>query len=172
MNTGTIKKLMFICLVICTSLAISANSFAMNARDEENIAIVKSYYSRMSNGEIDRIMDMVSDNFMCKLYYPSETPSSGEYHGKQQLAGLLTNLHKSLESFSFEFDNFLAHSNQVVVLISEIQKVKATRKEASIRHVHVFTILRGLITRFDGFIDGDAYKYMWTADFDSVDENH
>lgn len=171
MNTKSAGKFLSMLLVICVCTLISASSFAMSAKDEENIAIVKSYYTKMANGEIDRITEMISDDFACRLYYPSETPSSGEYRGKQELAGLLINLHKSLESFSFEFDNFFAHKNQVVVLISEIQKVKATGKEASVKHVHVFTLRKGTIVRFDGFIDGDAYKNLWTADFKSVDES-
>lgn len=120
---------------------------------QEHIALVKHLYSAFTQGDIPRVLEVLSEDIDWLFYGPSEIPFAGHYRGKQEVAGFFTKALESSDFLVFEPLEFLPGANSVLVQGHERVRAKATGRIWETKWAHVFTIEGGKIVKLREYYD-------------------
>jgi ketosteroid isomerase-like protein len=126
--------------------------------EQVNVQVIRETYAAFNSGDIDSILDVLSDDVEWQVPGPSKIPYAGTYHGKRGAAEFFKTLAQTEDTQLFEQDRYFANGDQVVVLGRYAARLKQTGKIAQAELVHVFTMREGKITKFQEYLD-DTAKY-------------
>lgn len=126
----------------------------MNSQDAKQL--VMQGYKLFKNKDIKGLLALCTDNVEWTGPESDYIPFSGSYQGKEQVAQFFTLLDECQEMLQFEPQAFIAEGEQVAVTGREQGLVKATGEKYESSWVHVFTIQRGRIARFQHYEDTAA----------------
>jgi ketosteroid isomerase-like protein len=128
----------------------------MSMNPQENITTVRQAYENFKTGNIQGILNLVSDNVEWTLPEVQGVPVSGTRHGRSGVADFFATLSETQEVVSFEPRQFVAQGNTVVALGRYAFRVKTSRQQFESDWAHVFAIENGKITKFQEFTDTAA----------------
>jgi uncharacterized protein len=128
----------------------------MTMNPQENVRIAQQAYENFKQGNIQGIVDAVSDKIVWTLPEIQGVPVSGTRRGRNGVTEFFSTLHKTQEVVSFEPRQFVAQGDTVVALGRYSFRVKASRQQFDSDWAHVFTIENGKIVRFQEFTDTAA----------------
>jgi ketosteroid isomerase-like protein len=124
--------------------------------EQENTNIVKQTYECFLRGDIESLLKLYADDVQWEVYGPTSVPTTGLRKGLPEVAQFFTQVNDSLESHSFEPQEFIAQGDQVVVLGHYSWTAKPTGRNFSSNWAHVITLSDGKITRFREYTDTAA----------------
>jgi ketosteroid isomerase-like protein len=131
---------------------ISAKEQSMSEQD--NIQIVKEAYAAFKSGDIQAVLDKLSDDVVWSLPGPTDIlPVSGERRGREQVGQFFSALDENQEARQFEPQEFVAQGEKVVVLGQYRWLVKKTGREFASDWAHVFTVRDGKVVGFQEYYD-------------------
>ena len=81
-----------------------------------NADALRERYERFSQGDLERALDLWTDDFVWDGSGSSELPGSGQHQGKQQAIEVLQQAVGAWDSFSLTPDEFIEQGETVVVL--------------------------------------------------------
>jgi ketosteroid isomerase-like protein len=124
--------------------------------ENENIEVVQQAYQNFKTGDIQALLNLLTEDVTWQLPEIENASYSGRREGREQVAGFFGSLADALESLSFEPREFVAQNDKVVALGSYNWRVKATGREYGGDWAHVFTVRDGRITGFQEYMDTAA----------------
>lgn len=136
--------------------------------EQEHIRTVKEAYSSFKNGDIESLLEALTDDVEWITPGPPDImPVAGKRRGRKQVAQFFTTLEELEDVQSFEVEEVLAQGDKVVAMIKYRARVKATGKPVEADLVHVFSFDQGKVKRFREYFDTaavlDAYQPAQTA---------
>ena len=113
-----------------------------------SIEVVKQAYDAFDQGDMDRVLSLMSDEVQWDHRGPPGAPISQLYERKEGVAKFFEELFATQELLTFEPHEFFGEGNRVVVLGSHRFRVKETGKEWESEFAATWTVENGLITRW------------------------
>jgi uncharacterized protein len=110
--------------------------------EQENIALVKKLYDAFGRGDIQTILDHVTDDVKWSNPGPSSVPYFGDRTGRAQMREFFDRLVGTQENAKLTIDQYIAQGDAVATLGRYTGNVKATGKPFDSLVGHFFTIRR------------------------------
>ncbi|MGV3587728.1 MAG: nuclear transport factor 2 family protein [Adhaeribacter sp.] len=123
---------------------------------QENTRVVQESYALFSQGAIQNLMELYTDDVQFIFPGPSENPLPGTYQGKEQVIKFFSLLNEHINYEAFELKEFIAAGEKVVVLGHERGTIRAAGQTYEVEWVQVFTLQNGKITHLQAFLDTAA----------------
>jgi hypothetical protein len=123
---------------------------------EENKAIVRQAYSNFKAGNIESLLDLLSDNVSWELPEIQNVPFAGKRIGRASVGQFFATVGASQETLRFEPRELIAEGDKVVSLGSYEWRVKSNGRNFGSDFAHVFTIRGGKIVAFHEYTDTAA----------------
>ena len=124
--------------------------------EQQNLDVVQQIYAAFGRGDIDGIIDLLDPQVSWMTPGPADMPSAGTRRGHAAVREFFGTLLNLVDISDFVPNEFLAQRDTVVVLGTDTERVKATRKAVAFRWVHIFVILNGKIVTFEERADVSA----------------
>ena len=94
--------------------------------EQANVRVVEGMFSSLERGDIQGVLDRLSDDVEWRIAAPSELPYAGVHRGRDEVARFFRSFGQAAEFEMFEPQEYLARGNKVVVLGHERQRIKAS----------------------------------------------
>jgi uncharacterized protein len=121
--------------------------------EQENIALVKKLYEAFARGDVQTILDHVTEDVKWSNPGPSIVPYFGDRTGPGQVREFFNHLVGTQENVNLTIDQFIAQGDAVATLGRFTGNVKATGKPFDSLVGHFFTIRDGKVARWIGLGD-------------------
>ncbi|MEO7672761.1 MAG: nuclear transport factor 2 family protein [Pyrinomonadaceae bacterium] len=122
----------------------------------KNTPIVQEAYQRFESGDIEGILELLSDDIDWTVPEIENAPFKGLRHGRKAVSDFLDLLAITEEITDFEAREFIEQGDKVVVLGRTTSTVRSTGRHYSTEWVHVCTLKDGKMTGFHEFYDTAA----------------
>jgi uncharacterized protein len=124
--------------------------------EQQNVKLVQQAYECFGRGDIQGVLNSLSDQVEWRTPKPEGVPFGGEYRGRDGVARFFSELSQHEEITHFEPREFVAQGDSVVVHGYYASRVKATGRKAESEWVNWFTIRNGKVVKFQQFHDTAA----------------
>lgn len=124
--------------------------------EQENTKVAQQAYENFKTGNIQALLDQLSDDVAWQLPEVENVPFSGKRNGREQVGQFFAMVNESQETLQFEPREFVAQGDKVVSLGQYRWRVKSTGKEFGSDFAHVFTFRDGKIVGFHEYFDSAA----------------
>ena len=135
--------------------------------EKQNAETVQEAYNNFNTGNIQALLDQMSDNVTWELPEIEGVPLAGKRTGRDGVKEFFETLSRDQDVLEFEPIESLAQGDKVVSLGHYKWRVKGTGREYASNFVHVFTVRNGKITGFREHFDtaavAAAYQKAMTA---------
>ena len=135
--------------------------------EQESTAIAQQAYDNFKTGNIEALLDQLSDDITWQLPEMDGVPLGGIRTGREGVADFFVTLARDQDVIEFEPREFVAQGDKVVSLGHYKWRVKETGREFESDFVHVFTIRDGKIVgfreHFDSAVVAAAYQKAMNA---------
>jgi uncharacterized protein len=134
---------------------------------KQNTAIAQQAYENFKTGNIQALLDQLSDDVTWQLPEIKGVPLAGKRTGRDDVRDFFATVARDQEVLEFEPLEAVAQGDKVVSLGHYKWRVKETGREFESDFVHVFTIRQGKIVafreHFDSAVVAAAYQKAMTA---------
>jgi uncharacterized protein len=135
--------------------------------EKANTELVRKMYGAFGRGEIQTILEHLTDDIEWVMEGPLVIPFAGKRNGVAQVRDFFDALGSTQSNQKLTTEQSIAQGDTVVTVGRYSGKVKATGKTMDSAVAHVFTIRDGKVSRFLDFTDtahvADAYRPMTAA---------
>src|SRR5437763_14852997 len=108
--------------------------------EQENTAIAQQGYDNFKTGNIEALLDQLSDDITWQLPEMKGVPLGGTRTGRDGVADFFATVARDQEVIEFEPREFVAQGDKVVSLGHYKWRVKENGRELETEFVHVFKI--------------------------------
>jgi ketosteroid isomerase-like protein len=134
---------------------------------EQNKAIVQEIYNNFKIGNIEALLNRLSDDIAWDLPEIKNVPFGGKRTGRASVGEFFSSVGASQDSLRFEPRELIAEGDKVVSLGYYEWKVKANGRTFDADFAHVFTIRNGKVVAFHEYTDtaaaADAHQKAMSA---------
>ena len=135
--------------------------------EQDNTAIVQKAYHNFKTGNIQGLLDQMSDAVTWQLPEVEGMAVAGKRTGREGVKEFFATLARDQDVLEFEPREFVAQGDKVVSLGDYRWRVKDTGQEYASDFVHVFTVRDGKIVafreHFDSAVVARAYQKATSA---------
>lgn len=122
--------------------------------EEANVQLVREAYAAFGRGDIQSILDSLSDNVEWKA--PPVEPIAGTYRGRDGVAEFFRKVAETFEFTRFEPREFVAQGDRVLVLGHYAANARSTGRTVDSDWAMAFTVTNGQVSRFQEYTDTAA----------------
>ncbi|PEQ10202.1 hypothetical protein B2G71_23625 [Novosphingobium sp. PC22D] len=123
----------------------------MGRQEEDNIAVVKTFYEYLGRGDRDgAYASVIAED--CVLYEADSLPYGGVYHGRETMKDVLRGVIARFDDFEFEIRNYLAGGDEVVVHLHLKGVGRQSRKSFSIPTMELWRVRDGRVVELRPFL--------------------
>ncbi len=128
--------------------------------------LAREFYVRIGRGDVEGVLDLMSEDVKWKIPGPPAIPYSGTYQGKRGVRDFFDLLYANEDLQSFVPAEFIVddQNSRVCVIGSETAKAINTGKTFSAEWAEVFRFRDGLIVEFQEHIDTLALFQAYSSD--------
>jgi len=119
----------------------------------KNVELIQNAYANFLQGNIPKILDILSDEVEWFLQGTKEIPFAGTFKGKNGVLNFFQKIGATTEFNSFNPNEFFSNENKVVVLGESEAITKSTNKKTNTRWVHEWTLSNGKVTNYYNYLD-------------------
>ena len=120
---------------------------------EQNRSIVQQAYNNFKTGNIEGLLNLLSDDITWTLPEMAGVPFAGARTGRASVAEFFATVGALQEPLKFEPRELIAEGDRVIALGSYTWRVKANSREFSGDFAHAWTIRDGRATEFHEYTD-------------------
>ena len=135
--------------------------------EQENTAIALQAYNNFKTGNIQALLDLLSDDVEWTLPEIEDVPYAGKRIGRASVGEFFALVGGNQDVLQFEPREFVAQGDKVVSLGHYEWRVKSSGREFGGDFAHVFTIRNGKIVAFHEYTDtaavANAYRKAMSA---------
>ena len=124
--------------------------------EHESRQLVEQAYASFKAGDIQTLMQSMSQDITWQLPEVENVPFSGKRQGRGAVGEFFSMLASLQDARSFEPREFIAQGDKVVALGHYVWQVKANGRTYESDFAHVFTIRGGQIAAFHEYTDSAA----------------
>ena len=116
--------------------------------EQENTATIQQAYNNFKTGNIEGLLDQMSDNITWQLPEIEGVALAGKRTGRDGVKDFFATLARDQDVIEFEPREFVAQGDKVMSLGHYRWRVKDTGREYASDFVHIFTVRDGKIAAF------------------------
>ena len=124
--------------------------------EQENVRLVQQAYESFGRGDIQGVLNSLSEQVEWRTPKPEGVPFGGEYRGRQGVGRFFAELNEHEQVTRFEPREFIAQGDRVVACGVYACTAKATGRKVESEWVHLFTIRNGKVVKFQEHFDTAA----------------
>jgi uncharacterized protein len=124
--------------------------------ERNNTAIAQQAYDNFKKGDIQALLNLMSDDIIWELPEIEDVPIAGSRSGRDAVGEFFAMMARDQDVIVFEPREFVAEGDKVVALGHYQWRVRDTDREFATDFVHVFTIRNGKIVAFREHFDTAA----------------
>jgi hypothetical protein len=131
--------------------------------EQQNVKVVQDAYAAFGRGDIQSLLNTLSDEV--EWHTPGEPliPQAGSYHGRNEVSRFFQNLDQTTQFGNFNPREFIAQGDRVIVLGDYDGTGKQTGRPFKSEWVMVFTLSGGKVTKFREYTDTAAIAQAYIA---------
>jgi ketosteroid isomerase-like protein len=130
--------------------------------EQQNTALIQKLYDSFAKGDIQTILDNLTDDVEWGLEGPAIIAFAGQKKGREQVKGFFEALATTQRGMKLTVDQFVAQDNRVASTGRYAATVTATGKSFDSPVAHFFEIRDGKVARFVDFGDTAAFAEAYT----------
>lgn len=120
---------------------------------QENVAVIQNAYAAFARGDIQTILDTLTEDVEWILPGEGFIPQSGTYRGREGVASFFQKLSQTTEFSSFEPRKFVAEGDLVIALGYYKARAKETGRSFESQWAMSFTMRGGKVSNFREYTD-------------------
>ena len=124
--------------------------------EQENTKVVEQVYESFKSGDIQSLLNLLSDDVEWELPSIDNVPFSGKRRGREQVGEFFKALADNQQVQHFEAKEFIAQGDKIVALGDYHMRVNSTGQAFEGDWAHVFTIRNGKVMKFHEYTDTAA----------------
>jgi ketosteroid isomerase-like protein len=124
--------------------------------EQQNTEIAQAAYDNFKTGNIEALLNLVSDDVIWTVPKADNVPFTGNRTGRAEVAEFFSILNNSQEPLEFEPQTFIGQGEKVAVQGRYLWQTKTTGRKYECDWMHVFTIRDGKIVGFQEYTDTAA----------------
>ena len=121
--------------------------------DQDNVAIIRKMYAAFSAGDVETILDSITDDVEWTNYGPSTIPYAGSWSGRSQVTQFFQAIDSSTTGGKVTPETFTAEGDTVVSTGRYTATVRNTGTQIDVPIAHLFTLRNGKVTKWVGYSD-------------------
>ncbi|MBI2264594.1 MAG: nuclear transport factor 2 family protein [Armatimonadetes bacterium] len=129
---------------------------AVTTEEMRNTHIIQSLYAAFERGDVQAVLDGLSENVEWVVPGPAEIASAGTRYGRRQVAEFFQILDRELQFEQFEPKEYVAQGDRVVALGYIRARAKSTNRIAEYDWAMAFTLREGKVAIYHGYYDTAA----------------
>ena len=129
-----------------------------------NTAIVKSLFEAFHRGDIEAVLNGLTDNVEWVINGPSSIPFAGRRTGRDGVAGFFKTLAETTEMAPLQIDQYVEQGDIVIALGSSTGRSKQLQKQVTTRFAMVYTMTGGKVAKFEEHLDTAAVASAYVSD--------
>src|SRR5438552_2672167 len=145
-----------------TNLSLIQKERGDEMSEKDNTATVQQAYNNFKTGNIQGLLDQMSEDVTWQLPEMTDVPLAGKRTGRDGVKEFFATLARDQDVLEFEPREFVAEGDKVVSLGHYRWRVKDTGREYASDFVHIFTVRDGKIVafreHFDSAVVARAYQ--------------
>lgn len=123
----------------------------MGKQEEDNVALVKSFYEYLANGDRDgAYANVMAED--CVLHEAASLPYGGVYPGRTLMKDVLRDVVARFDEFEVEIRNYLAGGDEVVVHLHLAGVGRESRKPFAMPVMELWRIRDGKVVEMRPFL--------------------
>ena len=130
--------------------------------EQQNTALIRKEYDAFGRGDIQTILDNLTEDVEWGLEGPESIPFAGKKKGPAQVRTFFEALGGTLQDMKLSMDTFVAQGDHVATMGRFSATVVATGRSFDAPIAHFFTVRNGKISRFVDFTDTAATVEAYT----------
>jgi ketosteroid isomerase-like protein len=131
--------------------------------EQQNTALIQKLYDAFAQGDVQTILDNLTDDVEWTLEGPSIIPFAGKRKGPSQVLGFFQALAGTQQNMKLTTDVWAAQGDVVATLGRYSGTVTATGKSFDTAVAHFFTIRGGKVSRFVDVGDTAQFAEAYTG---------
>jgi hypothetical protein len=121
--------------------------------NDSNVALIETMYDAFAQGNIQFILDRITEDVDWVNEGPESIPYAGTFKGPNDVQRFFQALGSTVDNGRVTAEDFIAQGEKVVATGRFSATVKATGKRIDVPIAHVFTVRNGKIARWVGYAD-------------------
>jgi ketosteroid isomerase-like protein len=123
---------------------------------DQNRSIVEQAYNNFKSGDIEGLLNLMSDDITWTLPEMEGVPFAGTRTGRASVGEFFATVGASQDVVSFEPRELIAEGDRVIALGSYSWRVKSNNREFTSDFAHAWTIRDGKVIAFHEYTDTAA----------------
>lgn len=119
------------------------------------IALIESAFAAFNRGDLAGFADHASEDVTWVEWSGRPEGPTGERHGRDRMRRSLEDLFEAWESYHLELEELTEAGDQVLALVREHGRGRASGVEVDSRWGYLITVENGLMTRIEAHRDPD-----------------
>jgi ketosteroid isomerase-like protein len=121
--------------------------------EQDNVRLIQRIYAAFGAGDVQTILDSVSDDAQWINHGPATIPYAGSRSGKTQIREFFQAIADSTTGGKVIAEKFVAQADAVVATGRYTARVRDTGADIDTPIAHLFTVRNGKVVRWEGFSD-------------------
>ena len=133
--------------------------------EQENLKLVQQFYAAFTTGNINGVLSTLADDVGWFVPGPKDiVPFVGQRQGREQVAQAIAQFAEMQDGEQFEIKEFVAQGDKVIAFGHYRWRIKSTGHSYESDFVHAFTIAHGKVSRFQEYLDTQAWAAAYRTD--------
>jgi ketosteroid isomerase-like protein len=130
---------------------------------DDNATLIRGLYDAFGRGDIQHILDRITDDVDWVNEGPETIPYAGTYKGRAEVPRFFQALGSTTEGGRVTADEVIGQGDKVFTLGRFTATVKATGKRIDVPIAHLFTVRSGKVSRWVGLTDTARVAEAYSA---------
>ena len=133
--------------------------------EQANLKLVQQFYAAFTTGNINGVLSTLADDVGWFVPGPKDiVPFVGQRQGREQVAQAIAQFAEMQDGEQFEIKEFVAQGDKVIAFGHYRWRIKSTGHSYESDFVHAFTIAHGKVSRFQEYLDTQAWAAAYRTD--------
>jgi ketosteroid isomerase-like protein len=120
---------------------------------QENTAKVQALYAAFGRGDVQFILNNVTDDVDWQTLGPAPMPQAGPHKGRAEVGKFFEKVGQAYDFTQFEPREFIAQNGSVFAIVDYAGKIKATGKSYAAQAAMLFVFKDGKVAKFREYTD-------------------
>jgi uncharacterized protein len=120
---------------------------------EANVEALQRGYDALNRGDLSLVLELLDADL--EWHEPGDSPEAGTHHGRDSFERFFRSWIDSFDEFRVEPEQVVERGNDLVAVVRQSGRGRASGVEIEIRLAHVWTVEDGRAVRWDAVADPD-----------------